>query len=268
LATLESHSCVPQRKRSRTITPDQEARVLRLRRNHLRYGKEKIALMYIATYGEPMTAWKVQKVIEKYGIYYRPAKNARTQAKRRKAEKRKRITELRKKRVSGFLLCLDTIVIYGRGVKRYIFTAIDSVSKVAFARMYTTKASYNGADFLARLHLLLDGKITNVGHDNGSEFQKHFAATCAKMGIPQYFSRPKTPKDNAVCERFNRTLKDEFLQMGNLTPDTEIFNRNLTEWLVEYNFKRPHQALGYVPPINFEAKYLKVLPMYPSSTAI
>jgi hypothetical protein len=29
--------------------------------------------MYIATYGEPMTAWKVQKVIEKYGIYYRPA---------------------------------------------------------------------------------------------------------------------------------------------------------------------------------------------------
>ena len=67
---------------------------------------------------------------------------------------------------------------------------------------------------------------------------------CAKMGIPQYFSRPKTPKDNAVCERFNRTLKDEFLQMGNLTPDTEVFNRRLTDWLVEYNFHRPHQTLG------------------------
>lgn len=268
LVSLESRTPVPHKRRQRMITPEQEMRVLSLRRRHVRYGKEKIAWLYEASYHEPISAWKVQKVIEKYGIYYRPAKNARTQAKRRKAEKRKRITELRKKQVSGFLLCLDTIVIYGRGVKRYIFTAIDSVSKVAFARMYTTKASYNGADFLTRLHLLLDGKILNVGHDNGSEFQKHFAATCMKMGIPQYFSRPKTPKDNAVCERFNRTLKDEFLQMGNLTPDAEIFNRNLTEWLVEYNFKRPHQTLGYVPPINFEAKYLKVLPRYPSSTRI
>jgi transposase InsO family protein len=68
----------------------------------------------------------------------------------------------------------------------------------------------------------------------------------------------------SVCK--HPTLKDEFLQMGNLTPDTERFNRNLTEWLVEYNFKRPHQTPGYVPPINFEAKYLRVLPTYPSST--
>jgi len=30
--------------------------------------------------------------------------------------------------------------------------------------------------------------------------------------------------------------------------------------------KRPHQTLGYMPPINFSYKYHKVLPMYPSST--
>jgi transposase InsO family protein len=51
-----------------------------------------------------------------------------------------------------------------------------------------------------------------------------------------------------------------------MTADTIIFNRNLTEWLVEYNFHRPHQALGYLPPIHFPFKYHKVLPMYPSST--
>ena len=112
--------------------------------------------------------------------------------------------------------------------------------------------------------LLLDGKILNVGHDNGSEFQKHFALARASMGVPQYYSRPKTPKDNAVCERFNRTLQDEFLRLGNFSPHPDRFNRNRTEWLVEYNFQRPHQSLGYVPPINFEAKYLKVLPRYPS----
>jgi hypothetical protein len=36
--------------------------------------------------------------------------------------------------------------------------------------------------------------------------------------------------------------------------------------LIEYNFRRPHQASGYLPPINFTFKYHKVLPMYPSST--
>jgi transposase InsO family protein len=33
------------------------------------------------------------------------------------------------------------------------------------------------------------------------------------------------------------------------------------KWLVEYNFRRPHQALVYLPPINFTFKYHKVLPM-------
>ena len=54
--------------------------------------------------------------------------------------------------------------------------------------------------------------------------------------------------------------------MGNRTIDPERFNRDLTEWLVEYNFRRPHQTLGYLPPISFTFKYHKVLPMYPSST--
>lgn len=267
LAALESRFCTPRRRRHRDITVEQEMRIVALRRRYIRYGSRKIAWLYRAEHGEAITAWKVQKTIEKYQLYYRPARHARLLARRRAAQKRKRITELRKKRVAGFLICLDTIVLYWGGLKRYIFTAIDSVSKLALARMYTTKSSYNGADFLTRLVLLLDGKIENVGHDNGAEFLKYFSAACAKLGIPQYFSRPRTPKDNAVNERFNQTLKHEFLALGNFTAEPVAFNRRLTDWLVEYNFRRPHQSLGYVPPINYEAKYLKVLPMYPSRTA-
>jgi transposase InsO family protein len=51
-----------------------------------------------------------------------------------------------------------------------------------------------------------------------------------------------------------------------MTADTEEFNRRVTEWLIEYNFHRPHQALNYLPPINFTFKYHKVLLMCPSST--
>ncbi|WP_456324391.1 integrase core domain-containing protein [Desulfonauticus submarinus] len=33
-----------------------------------------------------------------------------------------------------------------------------------------------------------------------------------KLSLNRYYSRVRSPKDNAVCERFNRTLKEEFIQ--------------------------------------------------------
>lgn len=268
-STLEDRSCVPIRRRTRTITQQEEVRIIDLRRQYLRWGKEKIALMYVDRWKEPMTAWKVQKTIEKYRLYYHPAKNARTQAKRRRAQQKKRIAELVLKKRVGFLFRIDTIVRYWGGTKRYILTAIDNTSKIAFAHMYTSHSSRAAADFLCRLHLLVNGKIENVQTDNGSEFHDEFDEACKKLNVAHYWSRVKTPKDNAANERFNRTLADEFIAMGHMTIDPVEFNRQLTEWIIEYNFKRPHQALGYSTPINFVFKRSPnlVLPMSPSSTA-
>lgn len=268
-STLEERSRVPKRRRTRTITSQEEVRIVDLRRSHLRWGKEKLALAYIDRHREPMSAWKVQKTIEKYRLYYHPKKNARTQAKRRSAQKKKRIAELALKKRTGYLFRIDTIVRYWAGTKRYILTAIDNTSKIAFAHMYTSHSSRAAADFLCRLYLLTNGKIENVQTDNGSEFHKEFDEACAKLNIPHYWSRVKTPKDNATNERFNRTLQDEFIAMGNQITDPDTFNRLLTEWIIEYNFKRPHQALGYSTPINFAYKHSPslVLPMSPSSTA-
>jgi transposase InsO family protein len=267
-STLEERSRAPLRTRVRTITQQEEVRIVDLRREHLRWGKEKIALSYRERWREPMSAWKVQKVIEKYRLYYHPAKNARTQAKRRRAQKKKRIAELSLKRRTGFLFRIDTVVRYWHGTKRYILTAIDNTSKIAFAHMYTTHSSRAAADFLCRLYLLTNGKIENIQTDNGSEFHAEFDEACRKLTIPHYWSRVKTPKDNAANERFNRTLQDEFIAMGHMTIDPDAFNRELTEWIIEYNFKRPHQALGYSTPINFAYKRSPslVLPMSPSST--
>jgi len=86
------------------------------------------------------------------------------------------------------------------------------------------------------------------------------------MGSNQYWSRAHTPKDNPVDERFNKTLKEEFVQLGNYTDDVLKFNHNLTEWLIEYTFVRPHQALGYDTPWEFYQKTAKVLPMCQSRT--
>jgi len=262
LYSLEDLSKAPINKRQREITYIQESRIIALRKKYIKYSKIKIAKIYETQYGEYVSSWKVQKVIEKYKIYHNPIKTAKTAKKRLRAIKKKRITELRKKPKTGFLVCLDTVELRLQNIKRYIFTAIDSHSKVAFARVYKKANSYNSADFLNRLLYLVDGKVENIQTDNGSEFEKYFNQGCTKMNLDRYYSRARTPKDNSVNERFNRTLQEEFVDLGNFTEDTVLFNKNLTNWLIEYNFKRPHVSLGYDTPINLS----EVLPMYPSYT--
>ncbi len=266
LRILEDRSRAPKARRQRELTREVELRIVALKRERIRYGKAKIATLYAAKYGEPISQWKVQKTIERHQLYYHPVKQARINRKRRRSVRRKRITDLKAKPFTGFLLCLDTVVVYWKSAKRYIFTAVDKHAKVAFARMYRTKSSLNSRDFLARLRYLLGNQIANVGHDNGSEFQGDFAKACRRLGISQYHSRIKTPKDNATNERFNRTLQEEFIQLGNLTDDTIDFNRRLTEWLVEYNYRRPHQTLDYLSPMQFIQQHRPLSPMYPSST--
>lgn len=263
---LQDRSRAPYHVRQREITPLQQQRIIALRKKRIRYGKMKLAKIYKDEYGEIISSWKIQKVIEKYKLYYNPVKTAKVRRKRQRAQKKKRITEIQNipwyKKKAGYIICLDTITIHWTGLKRYIFTAIDKYGKFAYARMYKTKSSLNGEDFLYRLHYLLNGKVPRLGHDNGTEFEKYFKSACQKLNIEQYYNRVRTPKDNPENERFNQTLQYEFLALGAFDPDPEIFNKELTEWLIEYNFKRPHQSLGYRTPIEFS----KVLPMYSSLT--
>lgn len=266
LLTLEDHSRAPIKRRQKEITPLQEERIVTLRKEFIRYGKVKLAIRYETEYREKISSWKVQKVIEKYQLYYHPAKNYRTSQKRKRAEKKKRITELTLKKQTFFLFRLDSIVRYWEGKKRYILTAIDTVSRFAFARMYTTHSSRLAADFLHRLAHLTNGNIKNIQTDNGSEFHLEFEKACKILNIPHYWSRVRTSKDNPHIERFNRTVEEEFIQLGNRILDPVKFNQNLTSWLIEYNFKRPHQSLDYLTPMYFIQKNDPLLPMYPSDT--
>ena len=268
LTSLEDKSSAPHNTRQKEYTSLQYNRVIKLRKQYIRYGKFKLLDKYQKKYfdDKSLTLWNIQCIIQESGIYYKPAKNARTQAKRVKAQHKKRITELKARPRNGFLICLDTIVKYCNGHKRYIITAIDKYGKIAYAWMYNNHSSLSAKDFLLRLNYLLDSKIENIQTDNGSEFMKYFDKACNELGIQHYFSRTRTPQDNAVCERFNRTLKEEFIQMGNMTTNVDVFNKRLTEWLIEYNFGRPHQSLDYSTPIEFNQKYMKVSERWSSST--
>jgi len=149
--------------------------------------------------------------------------------------------------------------------------------EIAYARCYSSKSSLSSFDFILRFSLLVNGKISAILSDNGSEFAKYFDEACKKLKITHIFTRIKTPKDNSVNERFNRTLKEEFLAVDEyfeplLTQsDLSEANNLLTSFLIFYNLKRPYCSLNYQTSIewynnHWANKEKGVLPMYPTYT--
>lgn len=255
LPSLEEQSKAPHHTRNRQISILQRNRIKKLRREHLRWGKMKLQRRYLKKYGEVVSSWKIQIVIEEENLYFDKTSILKQRKKKKQAQKhpKKRITEFVKKDIINYLWHVDTIVFtLTEGGYRYLLTAIDEVSKVAYARLYTSHSSRQAADFLKRLEYLTENRMINLHHDNGSEFMKDFEKACHDLKLPQWYSRPYTPKDNPVLERFNRTIQEEFVEMIDIgLEEVEEFNHKLLDWLIEYNNIRPHQALDYLTPLEY-----------------
>ena len=271
--SLVDQSKAPVHKRNWEVTIIQEERIRGLRKRYPYYGKKKLKVLYEKEYSEGVSTWKIERVIRRYKLYPDQKKAEDTARKRSRARQKpkRRITQLVKEGRPCFLFQLDTIVIYGNNLKRYILTAVDHATKLGYARMYKSKSSVVAADFLYRLRYLANQPIENLQTDNGSEFALEFERTTTKLNIQRYFSRVRTPKDNPEVERFNQTLEYEWLYNSNLSLEPEELNPRLTEWLIEYNFNRPHQSLDYLAPIEYIERELAkvcspVLPMWSTST--
>ena len=267
---LEDESKAPIHRRKWTVTVDQQMRIKKLRLKYIHYGKKKLKKLYKDEYNETISTWKIERVIRCFNLYPDKIKKDKLQKKLKNQIKKNRIQKLNIKDEHWFLFHLDTIVIYWGSTKRYILTAIDHHGKIAYARSYKNKSSRSAKDFLYRLHYLIDAKITNIQTDNGSEFYLEFEQALQDLEILHWFSRPRTPKDNAICERFNQTLQYEWLNDGNFTIDCDKLNVTMTEWLIEYNFHRPHETLDYQTPFGYYEKTLannkSLLPMYSART--
>jgi len=274
LETLEEVSRKPHQLRQKEINTVQRIRIRKLRKAHFRWGKMKLQKQYKREYGEEISSWKIQKVIETDHLYFDHVQHKKQQRRKKQAQNKpkQRITQFVKEHKVHHLWHVDTVILtMTGGGYRYLLTAIDDVSKLAYAKLYKSHSSKQAADFLKRLHYLTEGEIINLHHDNGSEFMLHFENACKALSLPQWYSRVRTPKDNAVLERFNRTIQEEFVEMTEAAiEDIHPFNLELTEWLIEYNSIRPHQALDYLTPLEYIdiLQHNKVLPMSSSSTSV
>lgn len=92
------------------------------------------------------------------------------------------------------------------------------------------------------------GRPAALRCDNGPEYLSQTLVDWAnKHRITLLYIQPGKPTQNAYIERFNRTVRHEWLDMHQFE---SIAHAQLlaTQWLWQYNNERPNMAIGGVPP--------------------
>jgi len=156
----------------------------------------------------------------------------------------------------GYLGAQDTFYVGTlKGVGRiYQQTFIDTYSAVGFAKLYTSKAPINSADILNDRVIPFFDKygipILRMLTDRGTEFcgkpDKHdYELFLALNDIDHTKTKAKNPQTNGICERFHRTILEEFYSVAfrkKIYHSLDELQRDLDEWMVKYNHRRPHQG--------------------------
>ena len=93
--------------------------------------------------------------------------------------------------------------------------------------------------------------IKAIQVDGGSEFQDAFEEECQRRGIKLFVLPPRSPKLNGHVERAQRTHTEEFYEVTDTSFELPGLNQALLKWEKVYNTIRPHQAMGYLTPLNF-----------------
>ncbi len=94
-------------------------------------------------------------------------------------------------------------------------------------------------------------KPQTIRVDNGPEFiSDKLQQWCDDQQIRLQFIQPGKPVQNAFVERNNGSLRKELLDAYLFFSLPEV--RQMAEaWQHDYNYERPHDSLGNVPPIEF-----------------
>lgn len=90
--------------------------------------------------------------------------------------------------------------------------------------------------------------------DNGPEFlSADFVTWCDENHMAICYIEPGKPDQNAYIERFNRTYREEVLDLY-LFRDLREVREATYNWMIEYNEERPHDSLEDLTPIEYAEK--------------
>lgn len=131
--------------------------------------------------------------------------------------------------------------------------AIDDHSRVAFSQAYPDERIVSVVAFLKAAlayYQSLGVTIRRILTDNGPAYRSRiFFRVCRELGITHKFTRPYSPQTNGKAERFIQTALREWAYAQSYDTSTHR-TAALDPWLHQYNYHRPHSAIGFQPPIS------------------
>ena len=156
----------------------------------------------------------------------------------------------------GYLVSQDTFYVGTlKGVGRiYQQTVVDTYSKVAVAKLYNTQTPITAADVLNdRVLPLFDSysvPVLRMLTDRGTEYcgnkETHdYELFLAINDIDHTKTKARHPQTNGICERFHKTILNEFYQIAfrkKIYNNMEELQIDLDNWVQEYNLNRTHQG--------------------------
>ena len=156
----------------------------------------------------------------------------------------------------GYLGSQDTFYVGTlKGVGRvYQQTFVDTYSKWAAAKLYTTKTPITSADLLNDRVLPFFAEhgmgVIRILTDRGTEFygkaESHdYQLYLALNDIEHTKTKVMHPQTNGICERLHKTILQEFYQVTfrrMIDRSIEELQSDLDEWLKYYNYDRTHQG--------------------------
>jgi transposase InsO family protein len=156
----------------------------------------------------------------------------------------------------GYCGAQDTFYVGNmKGVGRiYQQTFIDTYAKVVFAKLYDRKTPITAAEILndrvlpffeehgiALCRVLTDRGTEYCGNPEHHDYELYLAVE----DIDHTRTKTKSPQTNGICERFHRTVLDEFYRVAfrkKIYRTIDELQRDLDAWVKEYNETRPHQG--------------------------
>jgi len=142
-----------------------------------------------------------------------------------------------------------------KGVGRiYQQTFIDTYSKVGFAKLYARKTSVTAADllndrvlpFFAQHEIPLNRVLTDRGTEYCGAPERHeYELYLAVENIEHTRTKTQHPQTNGICERFHKTMLNEFYRVvfrKKIYRTLEELQTDLDGWIEDYNEQRPHQG--------------------------
>jgi len=141
----------------------------------------------------------------------------------------------------------------GRQRKTYLFAFLDDMSRlVPHAQFYLSEGIESYLDCL-RQALLRRGLPRRLYVDNGPAFRtQHLSQITASLGIALIHSTPYQPEGRGKCERWFRTVREQFLSRWR-GETLEQLNDALGKWLQETYHQKAHSVTRQTPLERFSS---------------